>query len=441
MDGNSFRQEWFLLSRTYIGQIAAVDVNTGTLDVVILEGLGSKRRKLEVPHKVSVQGARDSEGRILSLQKSSWSRYMPDVNDYVYVAFSPKGEARVIGMASMPGFLEEVSTLAGGSQKSKFPYGDYVTLKPGEWDQRSSGGAYISGSRDGTLLLSAGPLAQLRLIKQSEEARGKCGLWDFASEGSSVRLGDIKRTLPTAPYKESDVSDLDVTAPKEFKVSLQTPLGLLISDSDFGGVRNSLGVPVVSTIGVPSVLRSRRRIFVPGSPVATPATTSFQEEVDALGSVRVTQGTTALRNELVAPTVSKSELLLASDTVASTSASLSGAVSASLQSAAIASVTGGSIASLSAGFTANVDAPIVLLGTVPLAVNPAVHGAVLATILITSLGAQLALAQAMVGLEGGPITPKGALWQALATTLTAQLAVLAVPAGPTALLSTKVFVE
>src|SRR5687768_5445567 len=173
-----FQQEWDLRNRVQIGQVVDVDTRRGTITVLV-EGLRSRAERVPIP----------LVGFSINGHRSSWIRYMPQVRDHVLVAYGHKNEPRIIGMTGQSGVYEEVADFKT-KEPRRFPTGDFVSLAQGEWDLRSSGGAYVYGNKDGALLLSAGPTVLTRLDKKNNEARSEAGLWEIGGAGSFVRIGD-----------------------------------------------------------------------------------------------------------------------------------------------------------------------------------------------------------------------------------------------------------
>lgn len=422
---------WQVYNRTYLAQISFVNEEKGTCNVILFDSPPALRPRggLELPH-----GGFSMNGHL-----SSWDRYMPQVNDFVQVAFGPKNEARIVGVG-----LPETAYAQFWAQKtsasSSFPK-DFGLLRQGESDRRSAGGAYTKWDRDGNLLLAAGPTVQVRLDKQREEVKGEAGLWITNSVSSSTRFGDIKRQVLLTDLSETDVSDLDPTATKEWSVSLANDglIPTLICEEQFGGVRDDEGVPRVSGQLMP--LRSRRKIWSAGSTDAV-AISAFSEEVDSLGNHKIEYGLTTTNVDVEGGPVTAFDVSgLSVDVSANTTLDISGLVSAKLSSAGVAIVDGTTLARLTSDVLAQVNSAIVMLGT-PLALgNPAVHGTVLYTQLTAIVVAGIALSTTMVALEG-PTTTKGIAWSTFLTALTAVQTILLIPPGtPASLLSTKVFVD
>lgn len=431
---------WFALSRIYLAQIVGVNEDAGTVDVVVLDGGQTKRETLELPWT----------GFSMNGHRSSWMRYFPQLRaardendkaggDLVYVGFGPKGDAKILSMAVLPGDYAGF-TQAKTTNGKNVPRGDWGSLRMGEFDARSTGGAYIYGDRYGSLLLSAGPLVQMRLNKANNEVRADAGLWVLGAAGSEVRIGDVKRKLPLA-YKETSADSPSPrdTATKEFRVHLQdTITGRAIADYEFGAVRSAVGMPVLGTAGtVPGFLRERKTIYDSAGVFAV-----HTSEVDVLGNQRVAFGTSATGLDVDGLTVAADASLLSMSVetqtsariAATTSAVVHGTTSAALSSDATVGVSGVD-ASLTGTATALVDAPVVQVGAA--AIEPAPHGLAVQR----ALTALQALAMSMAAVESAPVVgrPGAAVaWTTVATTLAA---ILAAPPGAGGLLSAKVLVE
>lgn len=436
-----FRQEWQFYNRTYIAQVISVNERDGTMSVAVLDGLGTKKENLEIPWLgFSLQGTKDTAGIIQNAFKSSWIRYMPQPYDLVYIAFGPHNEARVVGNAMQVGRYKALKKDME-LNPSKYPSGELIDLKPGEFDMRSSGGAYIYGSKDGTLLLSAGPASQLRLSKARSEMKFETGMFEAAGSETFLRLGDIKRTLLPTDFAESKVGSLTdlVTlaldpvkavfatelaplvaldgAEKEYWLHLEntptvpgTPATLLVDDQ-LGAVRGSDGTPVFSTVApipLTTPLRSRRKIYASGSTTLAPVE-AFTSEVDALGNANVEFGDTA--------------------TAVDISSSL-GALTASFLTAEL---TGTATVDLTSEGVATVDAPVVKLGAN--ATHPVLQGDTLAT-LLTTLATACATANTALAANLALSSPvQAAQYTAMATAYTAFASTVATA------LSTKVVTE
>lgn len=438
-----FKQGWQFLNRVYLGQIDQIDTVRGTCSIVIFDGLDTTRDNIELPRL----------GFSMNGHQSSWIRYMPQFasqvggsstdgggGDMVYVAFGPRNEARIVGFATDVGVYGELVD-ERANNPANVP-AEFSPLEMGEWDLRSSGGAYVLGNRAGQLLLAAGPTVQMRFDKQNNEVRTESGLWKLGGGGSFVKLGDVKRTLLPTDFKETDVSILDPTTTKEFNLHLENflPVPTAIMDLQMGAVRNGKGVPIPSLNGgLP--LRHRHKIYVPEQPSADPELIEvFSDEIDADGN-RSTTHLTAENIELTAPTSTVNEVVLNRGIEASGTVDLAagGAITMTAGGAATLSAAG-TVLIESLGLT-TVDGQVaVSLGDPVLsAINPSVHG----TVLFASLSTLVVALQSLADAKNPPPTfTKDPDYVPLQTALTALSAILALPPGtPASLLSRKVFVE
>lgn len=288
---------WQVFNRLYLGQVVGVDNIRGTVDVVVLDNLGIQRSQLSIPWT----------GLSCNGQKSSWVRYMPQLRarrdakdqaggDFVWVAFGPRNEARILGFASPLGAYAAFEDTARRSAPEKVPYGEFRQLKQGEWDMRSTGGAYVFGSNSGALLLAAGPTTQIRFDKQNKETRAESPLWRIGGEGSFVKVGDVKRTVGIGAFKETDVSDIDPTALKEFWLHLENPAKVPLGprtqlvDVQYGAVRDDDGIPRTGTLSsAPLPLRRRIKVWDVTSTNLL-ATQVFSDELDLVGNHDVKYG-------------------------------------------------------------------------------------------------------------------------------------------------------
>lgn len=303
--------EWFIKSRLMQAEIQSYDPVKGTVTVADIGGSG-----IEPINGLELCYPGFSASYTKSF-RSSWIRYAPQVGDIVLVAFDNKSEPRIVAHAPYQSLISKVGATAqiqeannNAETRKRFPYGDFCVLQPGEWDMRSSGGAYVKGSNAGELLLSGGPTVTLRFNKSNNDARTEGGLWVINSQGSQIRLGDVKRVIPTLDpsslFVEQDMSVLDVTAGKEFWVRMTSPnasgVPALISDFQMGAVRDPLlGSPVISPTG--AIARKRSVVYQTGSTAAAPIPV-HTENVDLLGSKYTEYGPSASLDLVVAPATS-----------------------------------------------------------------------------------------------------------------------------------------
>ena len=241
------------LSRIVRGQLTSPDTTNGRVQVQTNEVVGV--RDVTVPVLwFSGKGVR-----------SSWGRYMPFGGENVHVAYRNDNTAVVVGYdANAPGEAEQREGwpfLNSLFDQQAAGYSSFKPLKPGEFDFKSSGDAYIQGTFDGTLYLSGGQ-AFIRMRKQSYTIDSKASAYKYNSETVAQRFGTVFRAGipgdPEAPvgmgqYKEFLV-DVNIPVPGAGTESPQSAaklhMGDIVSDagieetSPFGGnlrFRLSLG--------------------------------------------------------------------------------------------------------------------------------------------------------------------------------------------------------
>lgn len=164
--------------------ITDVNEETGTCSIA-WESTPGERRQVNLPFYVhfSTKGKR---------RKSAWQRTMPQAGDLVLVGFDSNSTARIVGYDSLG--YDQLKNIQ--DEEGKFGFQD---LKAGEFDQKSSGGAYYRGDALGTLFL-AGGMTSLTLDKKNYELRVNSGLTKETLGTSTFRRGVVKRSpLPFQP--------------------------------------------------------------------------------------------------------------------------------------------------------------------------------------------------------------------------------------------------
>lgn len=125
--------------RTHLALITAVDQTGGTVTLMFIDQVGI-RDKVPIP--------------VIGMSVDSWIRYMPQVNDVVYTGFRPDDSVVILGWLPynygkrVSAFKANDKNAAGGSLKEMMQ-----ELKPGEFDIRSKGGAYLRLDAIGDVLL------------------------------------------------------------------------------------------------------------------------------------------------------------------------------------------------------------------------------------------------------------------------------------------------
>lgn len=313
---DTFRESATTLSRVIVGQIKSVTPEEG---LVTVECASTQQAfRLAIP----------MAGFSPQLMTSSWQRYMPQRFDFVRIAFEPDNTPMIIGYhpfdESPGGVAPRQGAYAGLARYGKDNPNNvgsiFRTLQEGEWDMRSSGGAYILGTRSGTLNLRAGGAASIRLSKSAKETVNQGLLFRSEQDGVKVRWGEVRREIPPGGA-EVNLVEPTTGAPlapnpgavagganntfREFSIdvgyvpAVAAPR-LRYYDFAAGTPTTALGAPELvlpdvtagptqGTPVLPAPLRARARYF--GASGIEPAL--LRTEVDHLGNVQVAQAPTA----------------------------------------------------------------------------------------------------------------------------------------------------
>jgi hypothetical protein len=183
------------MSRTQRAVITTVDTSRGKCSIEF-ESTSGSRVDVNIPFDfISIPG----NG---TMRKAAWKRSMPRAGDFVLVGFDSNGSARLLGY-DHPGY-----ELLADIQADE-PFG-YKSLKEGEHDQRSSGGAYTLWGADGTLFL-AGGMASLTMNKDRFETKIQTGTLRVTAGKSIVRTGRVRRTA--VPYSTEVMGKVGIGIP------------------------------------------------------------------------------------------------------------------------------------------------------------------------------------------------------------------------------------
>lgn len=206
-------------SRTVRATIMGVNTKKGTVKLQYESAMGEKPSVHMPISQLSYNRARP--------MLASWDRHMPQVDDVVLVSFDPNGTPRVVAydVLSYEMIINDEET----QQRVGFR-----ELQPGEFDKRSSGGAYLYGNAIGTLFL-AGGLSSIELDKMNFAAEYNSGLHKFQATNDVLRFGDVKRLQDPTAFDESKVSGVLGTE-QEFLVDLQSIAGLPIAKFHLGNI-------------------------------------------------------------------------------------------------------------------------------------------------------------------------------------------------------------
>lgn len=298
------RNEYAQKHRTFIGQIESVDPANGVMSVRVDAIHDSKQVNLPL-WGLSYNGA-----------QSSWCRYMPDAGAFVRVGYGPKNQLEVLNYSVFgedlnpdgsqragsftPG-LGGYAALARFAKNAENGMRGFRTLKSGEFDLRSSGGAGYYFTSGGHATISAGTTS-LDLDKNRNEMTGDALMLQVGGDGCQVTLGDVKRILIPGVDSTTSVvppSPAGASIPKEWRVIVGTDTHLVppaipgvFYTEHAGDIRDALGLPVLGSFGAP--LRYRKKLYDALGQVDIPTAQLLSIDVDILGNVVVTQGDTAV---------------------------------------------------------------------------------------------------------------------------------------------------
>ena len=217
-------------------------------------------------------------------RRTAWGRYMPIGNERVHVAYRNDDTPVILGY---DGTANEDPDKVGWPIFKKFQenavsaFSVFRELKPGEFDFKSGGDAYIHGSAGGTLLLTGGQTL-IKLDKNSYRQTAKASEYNFTSETSQFRIGTVfRKEIPT------DLADSPLAQGiyKEFLVDINqalpsgTPSIQSKARLHFGDIiETPANIPEVGPKGVP--LRARISLGDAGN-----ALEIFKLEIDQMGNV------------------------------------------------------------------------------------------------------------------------------------------------------------
>lgn len=199
------------LSRIVRGQFTSPDTTNGRTQVQTNEVFSVRDATIPVLW-MSNKGVR-----------SAWGRYMPFGGENVHIAYRNDSTPVVVGYdANAPGeqgIQEGWPFLNSLHEDQAAGYSSFKVLKPGEYDFKSSGDAYIHGTSDGTLFLAGGQ-SFIRLRKQSYTIESKASAYKYNSETTTYRLGTVFReeteNEPEVPINSGSL--------KEFLVDVNVPV-------------------------------------------------------------------------------------------------------------------------------------------------------------------------------------------------------------------------
>jgi hypothetical protein len=230
---------------------------------------------------------------------TAWGRYMPIGNEMVEIAYRNDDTPVIIGYDITATENEEragYNKLTEARDNGSIAYSSFRDLKPGEFDFKSAGNAYIFGSKFGTLFL-AGSQAFIRLVGQDYRIESKASEYNFKSDSTQFRIGTVfRKALPT-DQKENPVTKLDGGTYKEFLVDIadSNASGIALSPSK---IKLHFGDILDDTTLEPEISESsknlRARIIVGSDTLQE----SFKLEIDESGNIIWNQNTTTATDGL-----------------------------------------------------------------------------------------------------------------------------------------------
>lgn len=321
----SYRNVDAFLNRIQRAMIVDIDRSKGTCTVEF-DSTPGERSGVNLPFYVhaSVPGKRS---------KTAWSRFMPQVGDMVLVGFDSNSIVRIVGYDMLS--YETITNIQ--NEEGKFGWND---LKSGEFDVKSSGGAYIRGEATGLLYL-AGGMTSIQLDKKNQEIRKTAPTIKETSNMCSFRRGIVKRSpapfmpeatakatkgiLPIPPGVPGAAIDPVLPDVYEFTVDLRgsvtpsSPISMPIAFLSIGNVMNpDLSTPAGDAYGVGPLafekfvinpvanarffFRIYDSIPISDTPIGTPGPAlggtpvrPFELGIDQLGNTYINVGALALQ--------------------------------------------------------------------------------------------------------------------------------------------------
>jgi hypothetical protein len=267
---------------THRARVTDIHVAEGTVSVT-LEDI-AYQGKVTMP-LLGLSAPIQSDGNA-DFGKASWGRYIPQIGDLLYVAFSTTNTLYSLGYASIyykgfedqDKFKESEGGIGWGATSG-------VDIQPGDWDFRSG--------RRSTLYL--GEIARIGALNCSStynyttgEAFTTAPTIKNESSLNTYRFGQAKRIiLPSDPKEQYIVSTRAGTTAQEFNVQLKwsgIPTALDLATFAFGDVIEEVAGSYA--IRLSSKGGTTRRYFASSNELGT--STTYEEAVDSFGNYKVT---------------------------------------------------------------------------------------------------------------------------------------------------------
>lgn len=194
------KQHDSFFSSIHKAKVTDVHIDKGTISV-LFDDLVYGRDNVTMPLVGLSIPSGDEEGTT-----TSWGRYIPQVDDWVLVAFGSNGECFALGyyavyyqgMKMMDDNREARGGIGWGESSGK-------KLKPGDWDFKSARGSFLYlGDK---AQLKSGPYS-ISLNKSTADITIKGQLLiDTYGEASSIRAGAVRRMALPTDTKETYMPD------------------------------------------------------------------------------------------------------------------------------------------------------------------------------------------------------------------------------------------
>jgi len=272
------------LSRICSGQISDVTPEDGKVKVLTLKEQGSHPITI-TPLWFSAKPTNPNDEN--SPAKTAWGRYIPLGSEHVEIGFRNDDTPYILGYNC---------TATEDEQRAGYPvfrnlqeqgavgFAGFRRMKPGEYDFKSVGDAYIHGSAFGTLYLAGGQ-AFIKLDKQAYRIESKSAELHYTSDTSQLRLGTVFRKLLPTDSAESAVPK-GGSSYKEVLIDLnESIVGVAAPQSKFKLHAGDILLPeFVNTPDINPVSGAPYRFRMDVGDVAN-VLSAFKLEIDALGNI------------------------------------------------------------------------------------------------------------------------------------------------------------
>lgn len=265
--------------RTIRAQVTSVDPDNGFV-LVDYSGLPSGGRYVTVPPLwMSFPPPNAAVG-------PAWGRYMPQPTDIMKLSFDRDGSIRAVGYDIVANSRDVADGYSGwpelmrlyeaalkpGTDPAFQRFGQFVPLKPGEYDFMSSGGAYVYGNNRGRLYLAGGSVT-VSLTKTDFRLDTTAQMWKHQADECDLRFGQARRVKDQATGLEVATAD---AAAREFNLRVnrgQSKLGQMV----VGNVIGEDGSVINSRFNNP--VRYRLELFTASSASA------LLQQIDNVGNI------------------------------------------------------------------------------------------------------------------------------------------------------------